>query len=102
MTSQYVGTITTMKLFPYSVEKLGFYGTVYVYAAFGLVLPLWAMATVKTTDGASLVEVEQMYDRRKGKRPEDGVRLLRYEQYGATIDCKPYGRREDATFERSR
>ena len=91
MTSQYVGTITTMKLFPYLVDAIDFFGTVYVYSAFAVILPIWGLATIKSTDGASLVEVEEIYERGRrktavGAREKEAVKLIRFQDYGAAAE----------------
>ena len=95
MTSQYVGTITTMKLFPYLVDAIDFFGTVYVYSAFAVILPIWGLATIKSTDGASLVEVEEIYERGRrkaaiGQKEKEAVKLLRFQDYGAVEKAEQF------------
>ena len=52
----------TQKIFPTLVACLTFHGTFYVYAGITFILTMWAMVTIKPTDGLSLVETEQLYD----------------------------------------
>ena len=56
--------ITTI-LFPYLMEWMHFYGLNYCYAFISLALIFWT-STIKSTDGLSLVEIEQIYCSRTG------------------------------------
>ena len=60
----YAAAMISAKVFPYQVDSLGFHGTMWVHAAISAVMTLWAMLTLKDTDGLTLVEVERMYDSR--------------------------------------
>ena len=57
----------TEKSFPTLVECLNFHGTFYVYAAIAFILTLWAVVTIKLTDGLSLVETERLYGSRTSR-----------------------------------
>ena len=57
----------TQKSFPTLVEHLNFHGTFYVYAAIAFILTVWAVVTIKLTDGLSLVETERLYDSRTAR-----------------------------------
>ena len=57
----------TQKSFPTLVECLNFHGTFYVYAAIAFILTVWAVVTIKLTDGLSLVETERLYDSRTAR-----------------------------------
>ena len=61
---QYLALALATKLFPILSKWLHFYGLNYYYAAFALALTIWGMATIKDIDRLSLVEIEQIYDRR--------------------------------------
>ena len=61
---QYLALALATKLFPILSKWLHFYGLNYYYAAFALALTIWGMATIKDIDQLSLVEIEQIYDRR--------------------------------------
>ena len=60
----------TQKTFPTLVGCITFHGTFYVYAIIALLLTVWAMLTVKQTDGLSLVETERLYDGKMGRKYE--------------------------------
>ena len=64
---QYLALALATKLFPILAESLKFYGLNYYYAAFALALTIWGLTTIKNIDQLSLVEIEQIYDRRVGK-----------------------------------
>ena len=64
---QYLALALATKLFPILAESLKFYGLNYYYAAFALALTIWGMTTIKNIDQLSLVEIEQIYDRRVAK-----------------------------------
>ena len=64
---QYLALALSTKLFPVLSELLYFHGLNYYYAAFALTLTIWGMATIKDIDQMSLVEIEQIYDRRVAK-----------------------------------
>ena len=61
---QYLALALATKLFPILSKWLHFYGLNYYYAAFALALTIWGTATIKDIDRLSLVEIEQIYDRR--------------------------------------
>ena len=61
---QYLALALATKLFPILSKWLHFYGLNYYYAAFALALTIWGKATIKDIDRLSLVEIEQIYDRR--------------------------------------
>ena len=65
--TQYLALALATKLFPILSESLHFYGLNYYYAAFALALTIWGMVTIKDIDQLSLVEIEQIYDRRVSK-----------------------------------
>ena len=68
---QYLALALSTKLFPVLSELLYFHGLNYYYAAFALTLTIWGMATIKDIDQMSLVEIEQIYDRRVAKSAND-------------------------------
>ena len=57
----------TQKTFPTLVECLTFHGAFYFYAAMAFILTVWAVVTIKLTDGLSLVETERLYDCRTAR-----------------------------------
>ena len=60
----------TQKTFPTLAGCITFHGTFYVYAIIALILTIWAMLTVKRTDGLSLVETERLYDGKMARKYE--------------------------------
>ena len=68
---QYLALALSTKLFPVLSDLLYFHGLNYYYAAFALTLTIWGMATIKDIDQMSLVEIEQIYDRRVAKSADE-------------------------------
>ena len=64
---QYLVLALATEMFPILSELFNFYGLNYYYAAFALLLTVWGIATIKDIDNLSLVEIEQIYDKRVAK-----------------------------------
>ena len=62
--------VLSLKAFPTLIACLTFHGTFYVYAIIALIFTIWAIVTVKPTDGLSLVETERLYDSKRARRYE--------------------------------
>ena len=54
--------VLSVKMYPILVSALAFHGAVYAYTAVAVAMTLWAAIMVRSTDGLSLVDVENMFD----------------------------------------
>ena len=77
----YAAAMISAKVFPYQVDSLGFHGTMWVHAAISAVMTLWAMLTLKDTDGLTLVQVERMYDSRMEERGQECSKAMAKQEY---------------------
>ena len=68
MATNHIPLIINMLVFPMATSSGLFHIICYVYASFTLIMGVWAMITIKETDGMSLVEVEELY----GKAHKNG------------------------------
>ncbi len=66
---QFSVLVANIKAYPYLVdeEALGVPGTMYLYAAMAAALVIWSFVSVRDTENKSLVEVEGMFKKGKGK-----------------------------------
>ena len=53
--------VLSVKMYPILVSAFAFHGAVYAYTAVALAMTLWAAVMVRSTDGLSLVDVENMF-----------------------------------------
>ena len=54
--------VLSIKMYPILVSTFAFHGAVYTYTAVAVVMTLWAAIMVRSTDGLSVVDVENMYN----------------------------------------
>ena len=54
--------VLSVKMYPILVSAFAFHGAVYAYTMVAVVMTLWAAIMVRSTDGLSLVDVENMFD----------------------------------------
>ena len=54
--------VLSVKMYPILVSAFAFHGAVYAYTAVAAAMTLWAAVMVRSTDGLSLVDVENMFD----------------------------------------
>ena len=54
--------VLSVKMYPILVSALAFHGAVYAYTAVAVVMTLWAAVMVRSTDGLSLVDVENLFE----------------------------------------
>ena len=67
-----------MKTFPMLNNSVGFYGTLYFYAALSIVMLFWGVFTIENNEDLSLVEVEKkIYGANAGSRDLIGNRATR-------------------------
>ena len=59
---EYLAFAFATETFPILLEWLHFSGLNFYYGAFGLLMTLWGMMTIKDIDQLSLVEIEQIYN----------------------------------------
>ena len=71
---QRIALVINMVIFPMATSSGLFHIICYVYASFTLVMGVWAMITIKETDGMSLVEVEELYG--KAHKNREKIPLL--------------------------
>ena len=53
--------VLSVKMYPILVSAFAFHGAVYAYTAVAMAMTLWAVVMVRSTDGLSLVDVENMF-----------------------------------------
>ena len=63
MATNHIPLIINMLIFPMATSSGLFHIACYVYSSFTLFMAVWAITTIKETDGMSLVEVEELYDK---------------------------------------
>ena len=63
MATNHIPLIINMLVFPMATSSGLFHIACYVYSSFTLFMAVWAIITIKETDGMSLVEVEELYDK---------------------------------------
>ena len=56
-----------VKIFPDLLNLLGFSGTFFFYTGICLFMTLWAVVFMTSHDNLSLVEVETMFEKKKGE-----------------------------------
>ena len=54
--------VLSVKMYPILVSALAFHGAVYAYTAVAVAMTLWAAIMVRSTDGLSLVDVENLFE----------------------------------------
>ena len=63
MATNHIPLIINMVVFPMATSGGLFHIACYVYSVCALFMAVWAMITIKETDGLSLVEVEELYEK---------------------------------------
>ena len=63
MATNHIPLIINMVIFPMATSNGLLHIASYVYSIFTLFMAIWAKMTIKETDGMSLVEVEELYDK---------------------------------------
>ena len=63
MATNHIPLIINMVVFPMATSGGFFHIACYVFAVCTLFMAFWAMITIKETDGMSLVEVEELYEK---------------------------------------
>ena len=53
--------VLSVKMYPILVSAFAFHGAVYAYTAVAMAMTLWAAVMVRSTDGLSLVDVENLF-----------------------------------------
>ena len=59
--TSHIPVVINMVAFPIVTSAGLLHIAMYVYASFSLFMAMWAVITIKDTDGMSLVEVEELY-----------------------------------------
>jgi hypothetical protein len=64
-TLETVALMLNVKCYPILTATIGFPAVAYIYAAMICLMTLWGAATIRNTDGLTLVEVERMFEKKR-------------------------------------